>query len=44
MDNFFLVVIMAVLPIVIVMLLMFMSVMHLRAEAARDAMDWVRTQ
>jgi hypothetical protein len=43
-TTFFLVVTIAVLMIVIVVLLKIMYVMHLRIEATREAMDWVRTQ
>ena len=43
-TTVFLVVIIVVLLIVIVVLLKIMHVMHLRPEAARDAMDWVRMQ
>eukprot|EP00435_Cladocopium_sp_Y103_P052141 s939_g16.t1 len=41
---FFLVVTIVVLLGVIVTLLKIMHVMHLRIEATRDAMDWIRTQ
>lgn len=43
-TTVFLVVIIVVLLIVIVVLLKIMHVMHIRPEAARDAMDWARTQ